>query len=283
MKFLERKARRKRRKLERVACDDVEDTTLNDLDLDPPLPAATAPISQPPEPEPKLHVELSSSGRPVRQKRMTWKLPEMLPEPPEPVPDPPSPIPSTPEPEGTPFQWQGIRTEANAFGMFREYPCYPTHNPDDTISFEDLSYKSKANTSCLELSRMAPVPVMETNSTVDYFPFSNFSIFSLMNWMWSGPAAKSMAEFQRLVDILKSPFFKKEEVMEFDVHRETERLDNTPAHLRAKDGWREEQVRIHVPDGKRHSSDSEIPVYTIHGVHVRSLVEVIPVLEQSSW
>lgn len=200
----------------------------------------------------------------------------MLPEPPEPVPDVPS---STSEPDplsqNTPFEWQGIETKPNQFGMFREYPVHPTHNPDDTLSFEDLSYKSKAESNSTS-SRMAPIPPsFQSNQGVDYSPFPNFSVFALMNWMWAGPATKSTSEFQRLVDILKSPFFKKEEIEDFNVNCETSRLDNTPAHLNAKDGWTERKVQIHVPDGKPHDSNSEIPKYTIPGLHLRSLVDVI--------
>ncbi|KAF8955630.1 hypothetical protein BDZ97DRAFT_1598545, partial [Flammula alnicola] len=177
----------------------------------------------------------------------------------------------------------------NAFGMYREYPLIPTHNPDDLLTLDNLS-----DITAPQVVTDAPV---QTNSrlsviiddrqthsanTPSYFPFANSTIFGLMNWMWSGSAMKSIGEMIKLINFLKSDDFKKEDLIDFDIRKETAKFDTSledtglkkgPAVV--KDGWREVEVDIQVPTGQAHASDSDIPVFSVPGLHHRSIVEVL--------
>ncbi|KAJ7616888.1 hypothetical protein B0H17DRAFT_965405 [Mycena rosella] len=95
-----------------------------------------------------------------------------------------------------------------------------------------------------------------------------------MSWQWTGSATKSIEEMEKLVDIIKDPKFSKVDIMEFDVKRETARLD---AHLAAgvRDGWKSASVNISVPDGLAHASEAAAPVFAVPGLFYRPLVEVI--------
>jgi Plavaka transposase len=180
-----------------------------------------------------------------------------------------SPVTEDPLPTPSFFTWLGIRTSLNAFGLFREYPSIPTHNPDDSLSLSDLT-----NTP-LPASFDSSVP-----SKAPYGPFTNSTAFGLMNWMWTGSGLKSVGEIGRLVAFLKSDDFRKDDLKSFDVKKETQRLDrslesNEANPLVVRDGWNEVSVDIRVPDGKRHALESENPLFSVPGLHFRSLIEVI--------
>ena len=90
------------------------------------------------EPDP----EINAAGRPVREKWLTWKLFQQLRGPPSPLPKPIiafEPISQISLPE---VVWRGIKTTSNSFGLYREYPNIPTHNPDNTLSPLNLVDKS---------------------------------------------------------------------------------------------------------------------------------------------
>ncbi|RDB18275.1 hypothetical protein Hypma_000641 [Hypsizygus marmoreus] len=265
---------------------------------EPPRQPTPQPLSPSPEPPPTL----SAAGRIVRKKRLTWKLLQSLPEPPPPAPEPPCDDPdSTPPPVESAFTWKGIKTATNSFGLFREYPTTPTHNPDDAITLANLS-DSTAPPSVVEnalptVSRMA-LPVLDgegssigilPQAAVSWLPFSNSTIFGLMNWMWTGSALKSVGEMAKLVLFLRSDDFRKEDLENVDISRETAKFDAylegaTTADSDAgttgtsdvpKDGWREVDVDIEVPDGLPHPLGNAIPVFTVPGLHLRSITEVI--------
>ncbi|RDB29365.1 hypothetical protein Hypma_014984 [Hypsizygus marmoreus] len=257
-----------------------------------PMPEVVLPDPQQVEPEP----ELSSAGRTVRKKRLTWKLLQS-------IPDPPRPAPEAAASDGTDiltdcaseplgFVWQGIKTIQNSFGLYREYPDIPSHNPDDTITLADLSDAapplSTTDNPPSSTSRLAlPVIDASTSSVNEWHPFASSTIFGLMNWMWTGSPLKSVGEMACLIFFLKSDDFCKEDLEGFDLQRETNRfdmhlapssLDDSDAAATSsgpKDGWREVEVDIQIPDGKSHNSADTIPVFTVPGLHLRSIVEVI--------
>jgi hypothetical protein len=122
----------------------LSSTLLNALDIAMEPPEHKAAIEEP---------AVSASGRPLRTKRPTWKILQALPQPPPtglellPEIDLASicPPPLTP----SPFMWKGVRSTLNAFGLFREYPSVPTHNPDDALSLPDLTQSAPAESSLL--------------------------------------------------------------------------------------------------------------------------------------
>ncbi|KJA23741.1 hypothetical protein HYPSUDRAFT_124264, partial [Hypholoma sublateritium FD-334 SS-4] len=110
-------------------------------------------------------------------------------------------------------------TTSNSFGMYRQYPNNPTHNPDDTIGLQDLADgtapKAINETQSSSISRLSVIPDDQTSNAQSYFPFQNSTIFGLMNWMWTGSAMKSICEMKNLINFLKSDKFKKEDLDNF--------------------------------------------------------------------
>ena len=233
------------------------------------------------EPDP----EISAAGRVVRKKRLTWKLLQQLPAPPSPLPEPLTAFqvmepPSETSLPNSEIVWKAIKTSCNSFGLYREYPNIPTHNPDNTLCLLNLVDNSPPINE-MELSTSVPTPLSLqdpiSSSSSSFFPFKNSTIFGMMSWMWTGSSMKSIGEMKKLVDFLKSDDFKKEDLAAFDIHSETTKFDNyleRPASDNPQDGWRESEVIIQVPDGKIHSKDS-IPTFKVPGFHHRSLVDVI--------
>ncbi|KAJ7478527.1 hypothetical protein FB451DRAFT_1453162, partial [Mycena latifolia] len=181
----------------------------------------------------------------------------------------------------------------NSFGLYREYPSVPTYNPDELLTAEELSDipgGTRSNTATLpsQLTPFEPNDPQPPSSASGPEPgaakaasesdspgiFANWSIKNLMTWQWTGSATKSIEEMDKLVDILKDPKFSKEHIMEFDIKRETARLD---AHLAAgvRDGWKSASVNISVPDGLQHASEADAPIFAVPGLFYRPLVEVI--------
>ena len=104
---------------------------------------------------------------------------------------------------------------------------------------------------------------------------------------------KSLEEVLKLVRLLvKSADFKIEDIEGFDIRRETAVFDST---LESKtksqttagqdissnlnpvynEGWHDVKVKIQVPDSLTHTSDTEIPLFSIPGLHYRSICSVI--------
>jgi hypothetical protein len=238
------------------------------------------------EPDP----EISAAGRAVRKKRLTWKLLQQLPEPPTPLPEPQALTAFEPISETSlttrEVVWRAIKTTCNSFGLYREYPDVPSHNPDNTLSLLNLVDNSPPINE-MELSASVPEstppslqdPISNSSSSnaSSFFPFQNSTIFGMMSWMWTGSSMKSIGEVKKLVDFLKSDDFKKDDLAAFDIHSETTKFDNyleRPASDHPHDGWRESEVIIQVPDGKSHSTDS-IPTFKVPGFHHRSIVDII--------
>ena len=266
-----------------------------ELELQPEVPSPNDTSQNPSHFQPSLAVEpdpeINAAGRAVRKKRLTWKLLQQLPAPPSPLPEPLTalegiePISETSLPSCE-VVWRAIKTTSNSFGLYREYPNIPTHNPDNTLCLLNLVDNSlpinemepSASVST-PLSLQDPISNSESSSSnaASFFPFKNSTIFGLMSWMWTGSSMKSIGEMKKLVDFLNSNDFKKDDLAAFDIHSETTKFDNyleRPASDNPQDGWRESEVIIQVPDGKIHSKDG-IPTFKVPGLHHRSLVDVI--------
>lgn len=196
-----------------VIIDSIGSPQIDDVDMyDAPAP------DQPSTPEP----EQNAAGRPIRKKRLTWKLLQQLPVPPAVIPDPVEEpeVRDISPPPGPSFVWEGIKTAMNAFGLYREYPSMPTHNPDDVLTLDDLSDAPRPPEASGTSPPRPPRPVLssdETSGESAYAPFANSSTWGLMDWMWNGSASKSIAEVTKLVDFLKSPDFRKEDIEGLDI------------------------------------------------------------------
>lgn len=184
------------------------------------------------------------------------------------------------------------------FGILREYPDRPSHNPDDLLTLSDLSYSAEprsngpdSGSSRLSLSVPDDPAIASHHSTLtsppSFAPFKTWSVFALMNWMWTGSPLKSLGELNRLVHgVLLDERFKTTDLVDFNAQKETtamdKHLDPTPSSsttAEALDGWRELSVPIQIPDGKRHE-EGEVPaIFQVPGLYIRSLTHII----KSSW
>jgi hypothetical protein len=187
-------------------------------ELDP-QPAAQTPLA-----------DVTSAGHPIRAKQLTWKLLQQLPPPPIEFEEPAKSDASSEdrddlEQDPSEYTWQSVKTIKNTFGMFREYPSLPTHDPDRTISLADQSNipaPPSITRPSAEHSRLSPLSapaesMAESAAIPSYGPFKNSTVFGFMNWMWSGSVLKSIAEVTRLVEFLKSDDSKKEDLKDFDL------------------------------------------------------------------
>ncbi|CAK5269508.1 unnamed protein product [Mycena citricolor] len=201
------------------------------------------------------------------------------------------------EPRSSEYHWEGIRTVRDDFGVFREYPARPTHNPDRNISLADQSdIPPPAETVVTHSSsRMSPLsvpPDLISTQAASLGPFRNSTVLGFMHWMWTGSAMKSIAECTRLLRFLKSDEFKKEDLMDLDLKRETARFDEQiglggvssrvervsqvqQASSGAKDGWCEAAVKIDVPDGRKRGPDAPLASFSVPGLHFRNLTHTL--------
>ncbi|KAJ7149300.1 hypothetical protein C8R43DRAFT_1128654 [Mycena crocata] len=279
--------------------------TPQDIEMAP-VDTLGSPPQPSPEPErpPTPPPQLTADGRPVRVKRKTWKLLQQLPEPAPPVPPAPPAEEPVPDPASQPAEnwvWKAIRTTVNSFGLFREYPAVPTYNPDEVLTVEELSDipgGTRSNTATIpsQLTPFEPddsllpdtspppppgsVPSSSSSTPAKPYtgPFANWSVMGLMTWQWTGSSTKSIEEAEKLLEILKDPKFSKEDIQDFDVKRETSKLDDHLSHAgtsNVRDGWKSVSVDIPIPDGKPHSSEADAPVFSVPGLFYRPLVEVI--------
>ncbi|KAJ7716926.1 hypothetical protein B0H16DRAFT_1338519 [Mycena metata] len=252
--------------------------------VDAPPPQERVP-SATPEP-----VEDTSTRKSGRARRPTWKILQRLPEVTPATPDVPKDTDSdsdgTPPPTVSAYVWEAVTTIQNSFGLYREYPSLPTHDPEKNTNSVSLSNipppsggadavdtRLAPTTDTMTASRSASVP--EAGSSLG--PFKNSTIFGLMNWMWTGSPLKSIQQMAQLIGFLKSDEFKKEDLEGFDIAAETTKFDEylegtskKPLGLDVK-----VPVDIQVPDGKEHTSYDDVPVFSVPGLHFRNLTEVI--------
>ena len=252
-----------------------------------------APQIQPIEPLEDIPA-LYPSGRVARKQRATWKVLERLPAVPTPIPDKPPKATSSDDttpgaslPHVPVVSCDPVRTKPNAFGLYREFSVNPTHNPDDILTVGDLAESQPPPTVAdgpAPTSRLSiPVSVPPSTSNNASGPFANSSIFGLLNWMWTGSVMKSIGECIKLFNFLQSDAFRKEDIMGVDFVKETAKLDvymgfqssrsNEGHQTLPKDGWKESEITIQIPDDNEHTDD--IPKFAVPGLHHRSITAVI--------
>ena len=166
-----------------------EDNTL-ELELEHEIPSPKDTSQNPsrfqPSVEPEL--EINATGRAVRKKQLTWKLLQQLPVLHSPLPEPLTafegiePISETSLPSCE-LVWRTIKKTRNSFGLYREYPNVPTHNPDNTLCLLNLVDNSppinemelSASVSTL-LSLQDPISNSSSSNATSFFPFKNSTI-----------------------------------------------------------------------------------------------------------
>jgi hypothetical protein len=147
----------------------------------------------------------------------------------------------------------------------------------------DIPGGPRSNTTTLP-SQLTPFELPDTNPTPaaaptadNIGPFANWTSWAFMDYQWTGSANKSMEEGQKLLDRLGDERWSKDDIRDFNLKRETAKFDD---HLSGgtgavRDGWKSASVDIRVPDGLKHASEADAPIFSVPGLFYRPLVEVI--------
>ena len=162
-------------------------TSLKELDSFPHTDASNPPTFD------SLNPQITQAGRPLRHYRLPARYQDLLPDGPAPARTtnrlPPVAPGSTALPRVILHVRDQMRTDINRFGLLREYPDRPSHDPDSTVCFEDLSDYYKVWT---------PQNWLETPPKSSHPPppwlFENMLTYLLMDWMMTGSNLKSVGE-----------------------------------------------------------------------------------------
>ncbi|KIK32450.1 hypothetical protein CY34DRAFT_101489, partial [Suillus luteus UH-Slu-Lm8-n1] len=123
----------------------------------------------------------------------------------------PSPAPSSepedPRPALVPFQ-----TEPDAMGLYRKYPMRPTLAPEANLTLEGVTDAPTLDGERINSGVHPGLPSPEITSDQLFEAFTNPSAGILMAWQYTGTNEKSGAEWDRLVQFLKDPLFRLEDL-----------------------------------------------------------------------
>ncbi len=130
----------------------------------------------------------------------------------------------------------------NSFG---DYPNRPTTDPDAMLTIDDLYNRHNS-----QPSPSNPTSQSSDLSRASYGPFSSKTLHSIMKWLNNGNTSKSEAETNRFVhDVNLSASFHCEDLVEFDAHRENQRLDKSLKESALQSHFVESSIDILVPSG----------------------------------
>ncbi|KAJ3555093.1 hypothetical protein NP233_g12286 [Leucocoprinus birnbaumii] len=222
----------------------------------------------------------TASGRPRRNYRLPKRIRDILPEPPPPI----SPAEhesqdrhpsesSLPIRRVTLIVWDYVRTLANQFGLWREYPCRPTFDPDTCIGLDHLSNSHDIPSTNYVPDHGSSTQGDSGSTQPSFWPFPNKSIQLLMGWLNNGKTSKSESEANILVqECLLHPEFRIEDMKGFNANRENRRMDHKHQKSEFRSRFCKSSVDILVPSG----SPSRPPQrHRVHGLLHRNLTSVI--------
>lgn len=250
--------------------------------------------------------------RPRQQKHLPLRFRDQQPEAPAPAPPPPPP-PSVPaasstNPSAQTFSTEPelVRTERNAFDIYRVYIGRPTHNPDEDWTIEDMSdIRGDAEGEGDDAEEEDSDLDDEEQELPWYYPFPSAFACRLTHWTFNGSNEKSLPQVQELIDnILKAPDFDIESLEELSISTEATRLDQ-PVRAAEDDegaeeeednaaenvdpttdndvGWKTVNVSFPIPPCDRKvRKDEDLPQYTVSDVYVRKIIPIMVEAFQSS-
>jgi hypothetical protein len=196
---------------------------------------------------------------------------------------------SAPEPDDTDIPMlddasnSGVyRTEPNEFGIFREYPHRPLHDPDRVVPLQNVC-------DAPGFPGSAPPPVVRnwysgiTRSLIHMLPenildpLSSFAVFRLLLWSYRHPKTSNAAMDDLVHNVILRPDFNRDDpdMINFSANRELHKLDR-PDAFSVEDGWQSGPVKIPVPfTGLKAADRTDEHTYTSGIVYWRSIMEVI--------
>ena len=186
------------------------------------------------------------------------------------LPEPPAPAPTSPPqlPRVCLMVTNPLETIVNSFGLFRQYLFHPSYDPDALVDPGDL----------LNISTSTAPPAPPRSEEADRsppWPFSNMSIWRLMDWMNSRSKSKSESEVNRLVNsVLNAPNFHAKDLCNLNVRCENARLDAADRTSPLENSFQVADITIKVPTGQLDDLSTH-HTYSVPGLHYRKLLNVI--------
>ncbi|KAJ7670433.1 hypothetical protein B0H17DRAFT_1209302 [Mycena rosella] len=213
-----------------------------------------------------------AGGRPHRRPRLPARYCDDAPEPPTPILRPLEPEPDLPTSNATqqeiPTQtW--VKTEPNAHGFYKVFPNRPTHDPEDSISLDDLCRSSQLLTGTPKVAAANP----------PFFSFLNSTVARLMTWFHLGSNLKSIAD----LDVILQDDFDRMHPEGFSAARENKRLDDASNILPGQppSGWTVGSVKIKLPAPKICKPEADAAEFEVAGILYRPLLNVMTEAFQS--
>lgn len=197
-----------------------------------------------------MHVEIaestSTSGRPVRSRRLPARYQDVLPEGTVPVAGPEL---QNQEMQNAPSRLPQVilivrdqlKTQLNRFGLWREYPHRPSHDPDEEVGLDDLSNIPQQ-----------PEDHRDDSPEIDSDHLLNATQTLLTGWQNNGNSTKSNGEMDALACMIQLPDFRIEELKGYNAQAANTKItkaDEDWDYNRLKDSFIETAVEIEVPSG----------------------------------
>ncbi|KAI0692749.1 hypothetical protein C8T65DRAFT_745023 [Cerioporus squamosus] len=253
-----------------------EEDDMAAVEVEPLLPLPRQP--SPPPPPPAFPTSLAGLPAHIR--------------PPTPPPQPPGPPAASsedmspveqPDPDPGPPAFS-IRTEPNAFGVYREYMRRPQHDPEERKTLQDLLDPAAFPHAAPSTDGRVPSAFREVQVDPDiYAPMRNMSEFLLLKWQYDHPNVSSNRAVNALVrDVIHAPGFSALHFPPgFTIEGAQARLegwdthDDTASVFPLKHGGRHARVLVRIPkEGVKFASEELAPQFPIDDVLVRDLLDV---------
>ena len=171
-------------------------------------------------------------------------------------------------------------TNANSFGVFREYFIVPSHNPRNPDAFADIPIiTTTPQSQPIGSSLVAVSP--DTGPWLNLLANSmNRSEDLLLAWMATSSGNTPAGMNDLIHNVIAHPDFNPSDLKDFNavtaIRRfEREHFPKSGATLQAGDGWKEGSVRIRVPCTRVKQKESDAPEFIVNGILYRDVVEVI--------
>ena len=189
-----------------------------------------------------------------------------------PISRPPSPMPlDIPPPEPIIHE-----TIANQFGLYRRFRTWPSVDPENDITIDDLiDAPTFINTTDHGYRKAEEAFGPMGASPNPFAPYLNATVYRLMSWFYQ-TGSKTLNDLNSLVhNVILAPDFDADHLQHFSASSEAKRLDDN-LMCPASDGWHESSVKIRLPKTRaKYACKDDAPEAEVSGVLHRDLLQLI--------
>ena len=176
-------------------------------------------------------------------------------------------------------------TIPNQFGLYRRFTTWPSVDPENDITLDDLvDAPTFINTTDRGYRKPEEVFGSTDTSLNPFAPYLNATVYRLMDWFYK-TGSKTLNDLNSLVhDVILAPDFDTDHLQNFSANSEAKRLDDNPA-CPSSDGWHESSVKIRLPKTReKYVHEDNAPEAIIPGVLHRDLLQsIIAAFKDSSF